>query len=332
MIEIKKVKLLATSARYFLLSTLLITTNSFANEISAPFENIVATVNQHQINVVELYEQSRDQIRQRFYHGKPPEQEQKTFMLEMTNQLVDQYLLSEEAKRRAITPEQQQLKQDISDYEAKHQANPAWSEAKAYYLPMVSQRLQQLSLVERLKGKVEEEATLDLAGIKAFYDQHPEKFTQPPQIKASLILLAVAPNARGFVWQAAKDQASNIIEKLDNGADFANLAELHSTDPTAEFGGDMDFLHQGMTAARAEEAMAGLEVGQYTPLVMLLDGVAIFKVTDRKPAQRHTFAEVEQRAGQLANKTAREQDWQQLKEKLRRNATINIDQEKLLFQ
>ena len=318
--------------KYLTAALILVAANINASELSAPFNEQVASVNQHVISAAQLHEQSREQIRQRFYHGKPPLEEQNTFMLEITNKLIDQHLLAQEAQRLGLSAQQKEVDEAIEQYDTRYRQHPNWADAKQYFIPMYNKQLQEQSLVKQLKEKIHQQAAQNKQQVTSFYRQHPEKFTQPPQVRASLILIGVEPSARGFVWQIAIDQANNIIDKIEAGEDFATLAELHSTDPSADQQGDMGFLHQGMTAKRAEEAMKDLTIGEHTPHIMLLDGVAIFKVTDRKPAMLHDFSEVEQRATSLANIHAKTQIWQQLIDKLRATAAITIDHSKLVIK
>lgn len=317
--------------KYLFFTAFFAAASGFATEISTPFQDNVITIDQDKISAARLNEFAKNKIARRFYHGKPPEDQQQTFMLEMADSYIVQHLLAREAGVRKLAVDAGLVDGKLADFTEKYRQHPNWQQAKDYYLPMIKQLATQGSLADSLQRQIEEQATPSPALVRDYYRQHPEKFTQPPQVRASLILLAVEPSAGGFVWQATIDQAKNIVEKLDNGADFSTLAQLHSTDPSADFDGDMGFLHQGMTSDKAEAAMQKLEIGQYTQPIVLLDGVAVFKVTDRKPEQRHTFAEVEQRATKLANNSARAKAWQALITELRAKAKINIEQSKLVL-
>jgi peptidyl-prolyl cis-trans isomerase SurA len=48
-------------------------------------------------------------------------------------------------------------------------------------------------------------------------------------------------------------------ERLDNGADFAELARLNSNDLSAAKGGDLGWLYQGDTVPDFEKAMDALK-------------------------------------------------------------------------
>lgn len=61
-----------------------------------------------------------------------------------------------------------------------------------------------------------------------------------------------------------EEAAKALIVKLDEGADFAELATEHSKGPTARKGGDLDWFAADRMVKPFSEAVAQLEVGAYT--------------------------------------------------------------------
>ncbi|TVP90267.1 MAG: peptidylprolyl isomerase [Thioalkalivibrio sp.] len=62
-----------------------------------------------------------------------------------------------------------------------------------------------------------------------------------------------------------QELAQELIEELDAGADFAELAEAHSIDASAPEGGDLGWFPPQQMVAPFAEAVTGLEPGEYTP-------------------------------------------------------------------
>ncbi|MEX0899902.1 MAG: peptidylprolyl isomerase [Gammaproteobacteria bacterium] len=80
--------------------------------------------------------------------------------------------------------------------------------------------------------------------------------------------------------------ARELIEQLDGGANFAELAEEHSTDGSAANGGDLGWFEQNMMVAPFGEAAAALEEGAYTQEpVQTQYGWHVIKLEGRRSAE-----------------------------------------------
>ena len=82
---------------------------------------------------------------------------------------------------------------------------------------------------------------------------------------------------RIIVVSSASD-AQNILQRLNQGEDFAVLAREKSTDSTAEAGGYMGRVDPSTLRQELRKALTGLAPGQTTPVVELPSGFAVVKV------------------------------------------------------
>ena len=71
-------------------------------------------------------------------------------------------------------------------------------------------------------------------------------------------------------------------ERLDNGADFAELARLNSNDLSAAKGGDLGWLYQGDTVPDFEKAMDALKLNQISEPVQSPFGFHLVQVLERR--------------------------------------------------
>jgi peptidyl-prolyl cis-trans isomerase SurA len=71
-------------------------------------------------------------------------------------------------------------------------------------------------------------------------------------------------------------------ERLDNGADFAELARLYSNDLSATKGGDLGWLYQGDTVPDFERAMDALKIGEISQPVQSPFGWHLIQVLERR--------------------------------------------------
>jgi len=126
--------------------------------------------------------------------------------------------------------------------------------------------------------KLVEEAATDEA-LEAKYEDY--KAANPPQeeVKASHILVETEEKAR------------ELIAKLEDGADFAELAKAESTGPSAPNGGDLGyFQREGQMVEPFAKAAFELDAGAYTKEpVQTQFGWHVIMVTDRRMAEPPTL-------------------------------------------
>ena len=80
----------------------------------------------------------------------------------------------------------------------------------------------------------------------------------------------------------ARRKLVSIKERLDNGADFAELARLYSNDMSAAKGGDLGWLYQGDTVPEFERAMDKLKIGEVSQPVQSPFGWHLIQVHERR--------------------------------------------------
>ena len=80
----------------------------------------------------------------------------------------------------------------------------------------------------------------------------------------------------------AKAKIDRLRDRLESGANFADLAKLNSEDASAAKGGDLGWLSPGDTVAEFEEAMAKLAPNQISPPVRTSFGWHLIEVLERR--------------------------------------------------
>ena len=310
-----------------LIAALLITAGSPAMPAESVVSDAVfASIGENTITREEFEREVYAAARQTYYHGKAPSAEEYIeFRKGVADRLVERYLLLEEAGRREIQPDNASIDARIAQYEARYGDTERWQSEGAAMVARLRQRFEQDSVLELLENEVRTVDPANAATVKAFYEQSPELFTQPASDRVAVILLGVSPSAGAPGWEAAREEAGRIIDELEAGSDFAKLAALHSSDASASSGGDMGYQHQGALSAEAEAIIAELDIGDVSEPVRVLEGIAIFKLLDRRPRQLQKFEDVEERAEQLWIRQAGEERWLALVADLRAKAAIRID-------
>lgn len=80
----------------------------------------------------------------------------------------------------------------------------------------------------------------------------------------------------------ARNRLNDLKYRVENGAEFAELARLHSDDPSAARGGDLGWLSPGDTVPEFERAMSALKPGQVSAPFRSPFGWHIVQVLERR--------------------------------------------------
>jgi peptidyl-prolyl cis-trans isomerase C len=122
------------------------------------------------------------------------------------------------------------------------------------------------------------------AEIKEYYDKNPDEFRG---VRASHILM----RPDGFDENSkkkARTAIEDVLKQAKAGADFGDLARKHSSDGSAQAGGDLGFFTRGTMVPAFSDVAFALQPGQISDVVETQFGFHIIKVTEKKEVQ---FAE-----------------------------------------
>lgn len=132
---------------------------------------------------------------------------------------------------------------------------------------------------------------------------------------------------------AELETALEVIDKLNEGENFGELAKEYSTDPgSKDNGGSYGFIERGRMVPEFDQAAFSLEVNEISEPVQTDFGYHIITITDRKPFEKSLEEVQEELKELLANRQARELS--EVQQELMENADIEVKDEqfKNLFQ
>lgn len=210
---------------------------------------------------------------------------------ELTRALADKQLLAEEARRRGL-----------------HQS------------PDIARQVRELEdrlVIQALVAQ--EQGTRPAQEPRAWFDVHKQEFQQPARLRLVRVLVRapVAPEASPAVRKAMA-RAEVLRAQLVQGRPALEVGR-QGEGPEAVRGGDLGFLTPAeLPEARASNAVALLEaVGDVSPVTRTDDGLAVFAVTDVRPARIPPFEEVRSQVEARMQPMQQRQAFNALLERLR---------------
>jgi peptidyl-prolyl cis-trans isomerase C len=319
-----------------LLILLLVSVSVFADESG---ENVVAIVNGENISLNELdqYGDLNNMIRQLYQTNQEFTQlllstdSGKDLLNEYRKLILDNFIvykllkneyenrnvvLSEDERNEIFTKQLEGIKSqnNINDEQLldilKQQGINSIDEYKVQFF----NQNDSLILINKLKEEVLSEVIIDYNLIVNYYEENKEFYKIPSQVMVRHILLET------------EDKAQEVLEKLNAGGDFIELAKEYSTGPSAEEGGYIGYISQGknQVVAEFEEASFALGVNEISDVVKTKHGYHIIKVEEKKDERIADFDEVKDNIETNLLDNEKNKVWSQFIQDLRDRAEIEI--------
>ena len=178
------------------------------------------------------------------------------------------------------------------------------------------------AISQLLDNNVRQKITVTEEESKKFYDKNPNMFKQPEQVKASHILIKVAPDAEESKKIQARKKIETVQKKVRQGEDFGSLAKANSEGPSAQREGNLGYFNRGQMVKPFEDAAFALNVGEVSEIVETQFGYHLIKVTDKKPTRTLPYKEVQERLEQHLRNEKSNTKIQEYIENLKNSAKI----------
>jgi peptidyl-prolyl cis-trans isomerase C len=237
------------------------------------------------------------------------------------DELVDKALLLQEAHARSIAVGQDQVERAFlrlrAEYPGTHfddllaQERLSQTELKA--------RLRDQLAVERLfEEQVFPAVSVVDAEIDRYYADHPQEFQEPERVRVQQIVVTT------------REEAVSLRDKLRrNPQTFAEVARKSSIAPEGKAGGDLGYIGRGSGFPEVFDACFSMPLHSISDVTPSPYGFHIFRVSDKKPAQRRTLEQARAAIREKLGREKRAAAQEEFLKGLRQRAKIQIDEKAL---
>ncbi|MHC1729405.1 MAG: peptidylprolyl isomerase [Syntrophobacteraceae bacterium] len=247
------------------------------------------------------------------------EKEMSEMKQKILDNLVGRELLKQEAEKKAIKADAAEVSTQMDNLKKRFGTEEEYQGTlKKMNITEDALRKQftsEIMLRKLLDQEVASKIVLAPSEAKEFYDSNPEVFKTPEMIRASHILVKVEQKAGPEEKAKGLERIKGIQKRIQDGADFAEVAKEVSDCPSKENGGDLDFFQKGQMVGPFETAAFSLKPGQVSDIVETEFGYHLIKLTDKKEPGVMTFEEMQPRIEQHVKS-----------EKMSQQVTLYVDQ------
>ena len=162
-----------------------------------------------------------------------------------------------------------------------------------------------VNYIELSLDDIKEQEAADEETLRSFYDDNKEIFTNPEQRSAQHILVE------------ERELAESLLEEIQQGADFSELARIHSIDTsTKDSGGDLGYFERDIMVPEFDKVVFEMDIGELSKVVETDYGFHIIKLTEVQLENIKSFEESREQLASLHQKKAAQKKLYSLQEEL----------------
>lgn len=249
---------------------------------------------------------------------KPPAIIELSARDEARERVIEEALIEQEIDR--VNPPadealvQQELKKMLKKQETKRQLKQAGRNREIVINNMRKQLYRRLQAYEIMEAAMHQDPASD-EDVEEFYNKNLNHFKTLEQIHASHILIRDKSDI-------GREKLDAVIEALDSGRDFEELAREFSEDTSSEQGGDLGWLPRGQTVAKFEKVAFSLELDEISDPFETQFGWHIVRLHERQDARTQSLEEVSEQIAMMLLRERRNESYRLFLQDLKEKATI----------
>jgi len=246
-------------------------------------DRIVAQVNDDIITLYDLNRSIEPFVEKIKASGYPVEQERKVLYKvreDVLNDLIEDKLTDQEVRKSGITIGAKEVDNAIErvkelNYYTEEEFKVALAEDGMTLDDFKKDIKEQLLRAKLVNWEVKSKIVITKADIKAYYQQHLDKYGGKEAYHLRSIVKRIPPFADETEKQSILSQMESILKELSKGESFEVLAR-RSSDFLASEGGDLGLFGIEDLSPQIQQAISGLREGEHTSIIDTDQGYQIF--------------------------------------------------------
>lgn len=242
---------------------------------------------------------------------------------EILNQMIEDRLILQEAKRYKIEVDEAEVEERISDIRSRFVSDSdfddALDESGITFDILKNRYREQIMMGKLVNYEVRERVVVTPTEISEYYANHTDEFNSPGSARLKNIIVRFEGDDL-----LAKQKVDDIYRLIKEGRDFADVARQYSQGQNAQEGGELGFVEKGQMRKEFDDAVFNLEPGEVSPPIKTQTAYYIFKVEEKKGSYLRSLPEVRNHIENLIFQEKAKKRYKEWMDKLKRNAFIQI--------
>jgi len=269
--------------------TLIVSVLMTVTTYAAIVDRIVAIVNHDVITLSEL-DKNVNSYMKRIEKTVPEDQLdaiEKHVRQMVLNELIDQRLITQEAKKRGLMATDRDVNDAITNIITQRKITHEKLQYEIEQLGITFDEYReevraQLTKRNFLAGEIKSKITISKEEIGAYYREHRKDYEGKEAARIRQILILLPRDAADQTREKLRMRAEDILQQLRQGDSFSMLATEVSQGPAAKTGGDLGFVEKGLMLPDVDAAAFSLKIGEISDVIESPIGFHIIQVVDKR--------------------------------------------------
>jgi peptidyl-prolyl cis-trans isomerase SurA len=176
-------------------------------------------------------------------------------------------------------------------------------------------------LVQEIRRmEVDSKISINEPELNKYYRDHISEYTEPAKVRLREIVVRFEEGGE----EAAMERARRLLQDIQQGADFAEVARLHSDADSREAGGDLGFFEKRELAEPLAEVAFQLAPGEVSDIIRFESSLRIIRVEEKTEESTMTLDSVRKEIGDALFQEKLQERSQRYLRQLREQAIIEI--------